>query len=360
MHNERDMYQEITGWRDDERFYRAYYFAVRNNESPDDILQMPGIGEEERHWAQHPETIDPAKTERDFFNDGRNVQFIKHPRYFPLFFHKHTFFEIIYVLEGTCMEYTGVHGEGNEKIVDADDRVYRSVELKKGDLFLISPGVRHGIAVFHDNSTVINILIRQSTFMDIFLNTVKDKSRLAAFFLGNLYEKDRFPYMFFRTGEDPKIREYVLDMLREEAEQDEYSDRIVCAMLTVFFNRLNRSYANQAVSGKSAKEISADQAAILDYIIQNYRTVTLQELAKTFHFSIPYCSKLVSSITGSSFQNLVSGIRLQQGENLLAHTQLSIEKISEETGYKNPETFIRAFQRYYGMTPGRYRKSKHV
>lgn len=60
---------------------------------------------------------------------------------------------------------------------------------------------------------------------------------------------------------------------------------------------------------------------------------------------------------GVSFSELITQIRLEQGENLLSHTQMSVADISERLGYKNPETFIRAFYRNYKRTPNQYRKS---
>ena len=96
---------------------------------------------------------------------------------------------------------------------------------------------------------------------------------------------------------------------------------------------------------------------ILNYIIQNYASVTLRDVAAQFHFSEPYCSRMIADITGISFSELVTRIRLQNGENLLAHTQMSVADISDRIGYKNPETFIRSFSRNYHMTPSQYRKS---
>ena len=101
----------------------------------------------------------------------------------------------------------------------------------------------------------------------------------------------------------------------------------------------------------------AYQNEMIRYITDHYQSVTLGELAGTFHFSIPYCSRLVQDITGRSFSKLVTQLRVQQGENLLSHTQMNVGDISAQVGYRNPETFIRAFTRIYRMSPSQYRKS---
>jgi YesN/AraC family two-component response regulator len=97
----------------------------------------------------------------------------------------------------------------------------------------------------------------------------------------------------------------------------------------------------------------------LNYILNNYSTVTLKELSEQFNFSVPYCSKLIKSLTGYSFSELLTSVRMQQGERLLLLTQLSIAEISDKIGYEHPETFIRVFKRNFGISPSQYRKGKH-
>ena len=330
---------QLLSWDRNEIFYRDFYLCMKEGRSTGELLSED-VPEEWKSWVLDPSSIDPDKTEKDFFLEGRNVSVKKHPRYFPYFEHHHTFFEMIYVLSGNCKETT----QGS------------TVILEKGDLFVLAPSVTHGIEVM-DDSVVINILIRHSTFMDMFLHTVRDKSALALFFLGNLFEKDKTPYLLFHTGSDEQIREYVLEMAAEQQEEDIYADKIICAQLTIMFHQLTRRFSCTMETPGIKKEKQEWHDRMLQYIMDNYQTVTLQDLSDTFHFSVPYCSRMVREISGSSFQDLVTRIRLQQGENLLSHTQMNVGDISERVGYKNPETFIRAFIRYYQMSPSQYRRS---
>lgn len=199
--------------------------------------------------------------------------------------------------------------------------------------------------------------IRYSTFMDIFYNIIRDKSQIAVFFLGNLFEKDKTRYLLYHTSEDEVIRNYILDMYMEQMHMDDYSDRIICSLLTIFFTQLTRRHGMTVEIPEKAGRKTEYDDEILNYIIQNYNTVTLGDVASCFHFSEPYCSKLIAGITGITFSELLTRIRLQNGENMLVHTQMSIADISEKIGYKNPETFVRSFSRNYHMTPSQYRKS---
>ena len=184
--------------------------------------------------------------------------------------------------------------------------------------------------------------IRYSTFMDIFYNIIRDKSQIAVFFLGNLFEKDKTRYLLYHTSEDEVIRNYILDMYMEQMHMDDYSDRIICSLLTIFFTQLTRRHGMTVEIPEKAGRKTEYDDEILNYIIQNYNTVTLGDVA---------------SRTGITFSELLTRIRLQNGENMLVHTQMSIADISEKIGYKNPETFVRSFSRNYHMTPSQYRKS---
>ena len=60
---------------------------------------------------------------------------------------------------------------------------------------------------------------------------------------------------------------------------------------------------------------------------------------------------------GSSFQSLVSEVRLARARYYLEKTRLSITDVALELGYAEARVFVRAFGRLTGMTPNQYRKS---
>ena len=332
--------RELRRYLPDEQYFKDYYEAVQRGESLEKLWASEGVSDYDKQIAKDPLSIDPQMTESKFFAEGRNVFLVKHPRYIPYFTHQHAFFEMLICLEGTC-----------EQVIEGE-----SIHMETGDLCLLAPNVKHGIKVF-DDSIVMNLLIRHSTFEDIFLHAIRDRSQISLFFLGNLFEKSPVPYLLYKTYEDEELRDYILQMYEEQSLSDAYSDRIICSLVTIFFAQLTRCYGKNVTVGEQPRDRPSCSDAMLRFIWDHYDTVSLQTVAEQFHFSLPYCSKLIKNIAGCSFSDLVTKIRLQQGENLLSHTQISIMDISEMVGYKNPETFIRAFSRFYGMTPSQYRRS---
>lgn len=335
-----DLIQELNTWKYDEKMCREYYFMEKTPEKISDFGKRYSEHKQETEWLREPELLNKYSREDEFISEKYNVSLVKHPRYFPIFYHEHDFFEIIYVLSGTC----------TNSFLDSTE------ELTDGDLCLIAPNVKHGILAVKDDSIILNILIRRSTFMDIFYNTVRDKTQISSFFVGNLYSRERIRYLIFHTERDVVIRNYILDMYREQKTSDSFSDRIICSILTLFFVELTRRHGKNVSIPDNRRERTEQESEMLAYMMGNCSTVTLNELAEEFHFSVPYCSKLIKSISGKTFSNLLTEIRLQHGEQLLLCSQLSVEDISDRVGYKNPESFIRAFRRLYNDTPSQYRR----
>ena len=151
-----DLIQELNTWEYDEKIFREYYFMKKTPENISGFAARHLDHKKEVEWVQNPKKVNAHSREDAFIPQGYNVSLVKHPRYFPLFYHEHDFFEIIYVLSGTC---TNSFRDSTEK-------------LTAGDLCLIAPDVRHGILAVEDDSVILNTLIHRSTFMDIFYNTV--------------------------------------------------------------------------------------------------------------------------------------------------------------------------------------------
>ncbi len=96
---------------------------------------------------------------------------------------------------------------------------------------------------------------------------------------------------------------------------------------------------------------------IINYIHNNYSTVTLETLSKVFFLSPQYLSKYIKEHTGLTFQENVKEVRMKKARTMLKHGNLSVEKIAEAVGYPNVEHFNRMFKKMYNMTPKAFRES---
>lgn len=95
----------------------------------------------------------------------------------------------------------------------------------------------------------------------------------------------------------------------------------------------------------------------LAIIMEQYcRRLTLADVAGAVHVTPPYLSRLLMREYGKNFIDLLSERRIQKAQELLTTTNLEIERITDQVGYKNSKYFIKAFKRMTGLTPGQYRK----
>jgi 2-isopropylmalate synthase len=97
---------------------------------------------------------------------------------------------------------------------------------------------------------------------------------------------------------------------------------------------------------------------IMNYIKNNYATVTLDDLVNSFHFTKPYLSKYIKENTGRTFGDIVRELRMKKACDMLENTKMTVELIAQKSGYPTPEHFNRLFKKIYGMTPLQY-KNKH-
>lgn len=268
---------------------------------------------------------------------GRDVRLLQHPRYSPNVEHTHGFFEIFYVLEGSCLH----------TIQGMTER------LPQGRLFFLAPGVQHKLEVY-DKSIVINLLIKRKTFSDIFFNTLRVQGTLTSFFLNGMYTQNHWEGLYYDI-DDEEIEELILSMLLEQLAEDSYSCGILTSLMTIFFAKLTRRYKTGEIVSSQKSSINTRSLDMITYINDHYQDITLQSLAEHFHYTQEYCSRLVKAAAGVSFTDVLRRVRLNRAETFLLTTAHSIEAISHMIGYEEPGTFIRLFKKEYGMSPGKYR-----
>ncbi|WP_179395664.1 helix-turn-helix transcriptional regulator [Lacticaseibacillus absianus] len=94
---------------------------------------------------------------------------------------------------------------------------------------------------------------------------------------------------------------------------------------------------------------------ILNYIMTNIATVTLQGTAAHFGYEPNYFSRLCHQLFHKPFSEEVRFIRMNQAKKLLELTPQSVNDIADALGYKNPANFGHHFKVFTGQTPSAYR-----
>jgi AraC-like DNA-binding protein len=80
-----------------------------------------------------------------------------------------------------------------------------------------------------------------------------------------------------------------------------------------------------------------------------------EDLARMSHLSLSYYNKLFRAHFGVSPTQYHIQCRMVRARNLLDETRLNLEDIADQTGYESVHSFCKAFKKYTGITPGRFR-----
>lgn len=210
----------------------------------------------------------PELSEHYLIEEDADIQVIRHIRYLPANYHAHEFFEMIYVLNGSCYNFF-------------ENQTY---ELKKGDVVIIAPRTTHAISGFTDDLEAFNILIRKSTFNASFFGLLEDKDILSHFFLNALYENSK-RFLYFHTKPAADLSEGILLMTEEINKTDGYSQRMLKNILDTFFIRLLRGLQTNQVSLDTEAGEESEIIDMLQYLQNHFAEVSIADLSKKFNYS---------------------------------------------------------------------------
>ena len=100
-----------------------------------------------------------------------------------------------------------------------------------------------------------------------------------------------------------------------------------------------------------------DISLILDEIEKKYdQNLTLEFLAKKFHFHPNSLTRYFKKQTGTTFYQYLQKARLKHAYYDLMHTDMKIIDVALNNGFKNVKSFEKVFQSEYQKTPTNYRK----
>jgi AraC-like DNA-binding protein len=100
---------------------------------------------------------------------------------------------------------------------------------------------------------------------------------------------------------------------------------------------------------------------VLEWIDEHHgEPFQLETLAKAVHLSPKYLSNLFRKTTGKTITDFLTIRRLKHASQLLQTTALSVQEVSELSGYSNCSYFCHTFRKYVGMTPGQFRSQPLV
>lgn len=86
---------------------------------------------------------------------------------------------------------------------------------------------------------------------------------------------------------------------------------------------------------------------------------TVEELADQIHISERHLNRLIQSHFHMTAAKYIEHIKLEQSKVYLTRSNILVETVSDQLGYRSADTFRRSFKRKYGITPQSYIKRFH-
>lgn len=107
----------------------------------------------------------------------------------------------------------------------------------------------------------------------------------------------------------------------------------------------------------SKDESETLSTTIEKYIIANYQdpSLCLNKISDEFQISESYFSHMFKDKTGVNFSTYLENLRMTEAARLIKETDISLNELYLAVGYNNPNSFRRAFKKFYGVTPSSMR-----
>ncbi len=281
-----------------------------------------------------------SKPKSIIFQDNDNGEFhIVHSKrpnsYLMNANHYHPQYEIYYLLSG-------------DRNYFIQNRVYK---IQRGDLVLINTNVLHktisGSSEYHER-----LLIEfNSSYLDNFVKPEHIKSFLAAF-------HNNHSLLQLKETERKQIEGCFFKLMKESKSHGIENNRMLALYFLEMLELINRF-------AEEAKSVDYDYPSMLHqrisevaaYVDQNYhKDISLDTASEKFFISTAHLSRAFKKVTGFTFIEYLTNLRIQKAQKLLSETNLSISDIAKEVGYQNHTHFGRMFKLLTGSSPREFRK----
>ncbi|RWY54049.1 AraC family transcriptional regulator [Mucilaginibacter gilvus] len=100
---------------------------------------------------------------------------------------------------------------------------------------------------------------------------------------------------------------------------------------------------------------------VIDHLINNLdKSVSLDELASVAFFSPFHFHRVFVAMMGETVNAFTNRMRNEKTARLLRLSKKTIAEIATECGFSSTATLSRSFKKYFGVSPGQYRKGEKI
>lgn len=267
------------------------------------------------------------------------LEYTAHGAHDPMHWHDH--FEIALVLEGRGSFLFG----------------RRSLPAEPGDLFFIDNSQPHvALADRGSSLRLLLVLFRPELVAGPGCREL-DLGYLAPF---RVDERTWSPRVAGSTPLAAAVAP-VLHQLRAIFDRHDATERHLAdatlRMALALVNRDQGSVAINAATARAAADRREQIRPVLAYVDGHCReSITLDDVADLVHVSPSRVRHVFKDVTGVSFKEYLTAVRVAEAKRLLLSTDASVADIARRVSYTNLHQFYKVFYRSCAMSPGEYRR----
>jgi AraC-like DNA-binding protein len=258
--------------------------------------------------------------------------------HFPRVTRSNNFFELIYIVDGTGVQFINKN----------------KFNYRKGNLFLLTPQDTHSFEI----NTVTKFFFLRFNEYYVQGNASKDKALIQRmeYILQNAGHR---PGCILKNKVDkPLIANLIESVIQEQTNQQIYCDTIITQIVNTIITIVARNIALKLP--KNIKENTGETVLeILHYIQENIfdpKKLRAENLGLHFGISLSYLGRYFKKQTGDTLQQYISMYKIRLIEMRLLHSDMRINEIVNELNFADESHLNKIFKKYKGLSPTEYKK----
>ncbi|TCK98729.1 AraC-like DNA-binding protein [Natranaerovirga hydrolytica] len=221
-----------------------------------------------------------------------------------------------------------------------------------GNIFLIRHQCQFTITS-GKNAKVYVAHFKRELFDSLFYSQIVDCPLIYDFFM---LDDCKNEFLYFDCTQEMFITHFAQSLQKELQQSDYLADKTVRCAIVLFLSNLHRIHRPNLVISESSMMKKYFIGNILKYMSDNYTTATLSSTAEYFNYNPAYFSTIFQKYAYCSFTQKMLEFKLEHARRLLITTNLTVQEISANIGFKEKSYFYRCFKKNYGVTPGQFRR----
>lgn len=258
-------------------------------------------------------------------------------RYFNL--HSHSSYEFHFVPQG----------KGNLRIGK------NNYAITPGTFYLTGPGIYH-----EQTSDQTEPMVEYCLNLDIKLSNKPSQKNQTFPAIEVLTLENILLNTHFWIGQDPYNSWLLVKKMLDEYENPQLGyylniesliTQLIINAVRCFDNHRIVSYRQQIAASAENRRRTMDS-----YFRNYYKPLKPASLADSLNVSVRQLERLIHQYYGMTFKEKLIKTRLDVAKDLLQNTDLSIDAISDKTGFSSLSHFSKIFSQYEGISPSLFRK----